>query len=433
MSKSKRDESMSLNLDQCEMNSMNISEDYAKDMSLYLSNNDILSVIYTCKRNYFFYQPILEIKLALTYVLQGELALFLALIQKKPSLFFEKLAEINGHKGQRFFNVSPYQLIQFLCDRDMKQHVLPLISKIDVTQHEKQYAQMRCGGPDLIRLDRNPENFGNFKELLQCEQSLNYGRNVIPYDLLENTDGIICCIHEKNKQFYYVNKETEEIRRLDIQTQYENTNEFEQFKASFDDMENNSSRRSSNQEHELIKEMLQCNLVRMGIVYAQNGILYKDTQAPFFNLLNTYRRCFGLTEFVSSVSLYSNKVGINEYSRKILGEAQVQSPIWILQRFCERYKPFDKFASNYLDNFERSLDVGLDRGKEVLLEVVGSTAVLSKGQNWCRAEKYTKNLMPLPNMEDDFFATFKYIEDGKANIVESILEPKSQTQYTNIS
>ena len=96
-------------------------------------------------------------------------------------------------------------------------------------------------------------------------------------------------------------------------------------------MENNSSRRSSNAEHELIAHTMQHQLSRKGIQYVHKGIHYCDSRMEF-RLVHAYRkniRVYGEGRWVEGDNIWCQ--GVGEAQRHVL---------WVLQRLCESGRPF---------------------------------------------------------------------------------------------
>jgi hypothetical protein len=218
-----------------ETHPLNQYQEFKDIIAPYLAKKDVASVMSTMKNNYFFFRSILEkrnmVEKALTYVVQGDLNSLLILIQANliqfPSLVFEKYEKITAPRGQTYYNVSTYQLMIFLCDADMKKQIMSLIPVRFKAIRNAQYAEIDCGGADIVKLDRNPmdiiKNEG-FEGLIQ------YKTKVILFDgslqevflpLLENPDGIICF----QRQFFYANFENQTILSLEgCKILEENTN-----------------------------------------------------------------------------------------------------------------------------------------------------------------------------------------------------------------
>ncbi len=171
------------------------------------------------------------------------------------------------------------------------------------------------------------------------------------FPLFENKDAIIYYQDENsNVNFYYANRETKAIKKLSVCAYTkEDIQAFQALTLSFAIMENNSSRRSSNTEHQLIETMLQCKLHRDGIEYEQNGIHYRDSRTSF-RLINAYRTCIRLYE---EVEYKSDDEKANNYWCKTVGQAQGEE-MWLLQRICEESRPFCPLPANF-DNFKRGV------------------------------------------------------------------------------
>ena len=120
-------------------------------------------------------------------------------VQAHPELLFKK-GQITDLSGQTFYNVSPYQLMIFLCDDDMKRQIMPLIPetfprKRDILDVEiptaslckEQYAEINSGGADLVKMDRDPTQL-KFGEVTRFTTSypINGRPTAVTFPLLEN-------------------------------------------------------------------------------------------------------------------------------------------------------------------------------------------------------------------------------------------------------
>ena len=107
-----------------------------------------------------FFKPNFSRRTAPTCVVEGNI---LSLKNSDPSQLFVIHEEIIAPRGQRYFNCSAFQLMTFLCDDDMKTEIFNLESVVNYLKddekkamREKQYAQIDCGGADLIMLGHDP-------------------------------------------------------------------------------------------------------------------------------------------------------------------------------------------------------------------------------------------------------------------------------------
>lgn len=290
-----------------------------------------------------------------TYVVEGNVIQLIKSVSIDPSWLFKKHPVIRAPHGQKYFDVSYYQLMTFLCDDDMKTQTMALDNLVEYLKDnakkaikEKQYAEIDCGGADLIKLDRNPLEL-NFEALTHFKRTYTFYDNTqheVTHSLLENTDGIFCYSDEnENKHFYYVNQITQTILSLDkYLIPEESKGEFEQFKASFDDMENNSGRRSSIKEHQLIAKVFGLTLVQKGILYEHHGIKYRDYRTPF-NIINAYRKCVRL--YLEAENNNNWEAGHQCWRNKV-GKSQGEE-VWLLQRICEENRPFYPLDKKHKD------------------------------------------------------------------------------------
>lgn len=329
---------------------MNANKDTANAIERYLPTQALANLSQTSRNHFFFYSPHLErrelAEKAQYHIVRADLIPLIPLIQPNPRVLFEKCEKITGLRGQTYYNASPYQLINFLCDDDMKKQCMALIPEGFSALRDSQYAEVDCGGADLIKIDRDPYEIKNelgFKGLTHYKKiyTLFDKTQEITFRLLENTDGIICY----QNQLFYVNQEKEILEFLDDSLSPE---AFEQFKTSFADMEDNSGRRSSEEEHKLIEKLFDRSLVRKGILYEQNGIFYRDSYTPF-NIVPVYRKYIRLCEEAAQIGNWQEVALFWDEDVRLAQEQE----IWILRRICERNKPFYPFKPENFVNFER--------------------------------------------------------------------------------
>jgi hypothetical protein len=356
-------------------------------------------------------------------------------VRANPELFFKK-GQITDLDGQTFYNVSPYQLITFLCDDDMKRQIMPLIPRtfrvkrgaLDVEiptapLRKQQYAEIDSGGADLVKMDRDPTTL-QFEEVTRfITRYRMYGRpTAVTFPLLENPDGIIYYREPQLKlvHLYYVNQKTQTIKLLRPKTNsIEEQRALIKFYASFVAMENNSSRRSSNAEHELIAHTMQHQLSRKGIQYVHKGIHYCDSRMEF-RLINAYRK---------NIRLYQKRDvgdGDDMWCRGV-GEAQRQV-LWVLQRLCESGRPFYPIPDFNEPPFRRGFTIcnyhtgahesvcsagGLVRGLGSDFAIYKRGGSPRAGLSWWWG--LPEERVPRPF---DLVAVNRLIEDAKASVVE---------------
>jgi hypothetical protein len=305
------------------------------------------------------FQPVLDHHRLLTYVVLGNTAALKKLVVNNWGLFFKK-GRITDPASQTFYNVSPYQLMIFLCDKDMRNQIMAIMPKtIRVTRDDQeieidlealrkaQYAEIATGGADLVKLDCNPTQV-EFAELTRYITSVtieNQPKRVV-FPLLENVDGIIFYqdTATQTMHLYYANKATQQVELIKLSK--EQNQALDSLYASFASMENNSSRRSSNEEHALIERTTQRSLSREGILYTDpKGVLYRDNRMEF-RYINSARKCLRL-----------DRAGLDDEANAVwrsgIGGAQRQV-FWLLQRFCEKNRPFYPLPNFYASPFLRS-------------------------------------------------------------------------------
>lgn len=421
-----------------ETHPLNQYQEFKDIVAPFLAKKDVASVMCTMKSNYFFYRSILEkrnmVEKALTYVVRGDLNSLLILIKENliqfPSLVFEKYVKITAPRGQTYYNVSSYQLMTFLCDADMKKQTMSLISSRFNVIRKAQYAEIDCGGADIIKLDRNPmdiiknEGFGGLIESKTTVTLFDGSPQEVILPLLENPDGIICYQDENyKKRLFYANKENQTILPFkDCIITEETKPAFEQFKKSFDTMENNSGRRSSDKEHQLITKILNISLTRKGVIYKDNSILYRDNRTPF-NLVNVYRKYIRLYE---EAYINASWGTVQKSWCKGVGKSQGEE-IWLLQRICEENKPFYPLKSISFDDFTRECTIiGLTNKNESVFDdgfINISDFAIYKGDGRSHAATATAR-----GAWTDLVAICWLIKDAKANVIE--FKPEQDVQMS---
>lgn len=397
------------------------------------SRKDVASPMCTMKNNYLFYKPVLEkmkkVEQALSYVVRGNLISLIDLIKEDPSLVFEPYPKITAPRGQTYYNVSAFLLMTFLCDADMKKQIMALIPEHFNALRQAQYAEIDCGGADIIKLDRNPMEImkeQGFEGLLHYKTTFNLFDGTQPkitLPLLQNPNGIICYQDEKGKKhFFYVNKEDQSVSPWEKFTITEKTNAaFKQFKKSFEHMEPNSGRRSSEEEHQLIATVLAISLVRKGIFYTdKKGILYRDSCTPF-NLANAYRKCIRLYEEADHNHHWEQA---DQSWRKDVGASQGEE-IWLLQRLCEEDKPFYPLTPKIFANFKRRKCMIYDYGPNNIESVfdgnvinISDVAIYKAGGQRAGGARAVRPGRVGGVGIADFIAICWLIEDALANVID---------------
>ncbi|HAT8178597.1 TPA: hypothetical protein JA361_03780 [Legionella pneumophila] len=387
------------------------------------SVTDVLNLIKSSITTHNLFKPYLEPMKARALVVQGNLATLKLIAERNPGALFQR-GNITDPRGRTFYNVSSWELIHFLCDVDMKNQLMLLIPEHFKSIAQKQMKGLGSGGADLIKLSRAPQAvaFEDFKGLTQFKQTFTlYGgsQKEVTFPLLENVDGIFYYQDEKKEvHFYYANRETKTITPLEANIKSDKDKQlFAVFKASFDAMENNSSRRSSDAEHQWIAKLFHCQLHRQGVHYEHHGVSYQDSRTSF-NLINAYRK---------NIRLYDEAAQNNEWEkahtdwRQGVGNTQGEE-MWLLERICEEDHPFHPLPTDFKD-FKRGItfynwktdkvESAFTSGK--LAVGLGSDFALYKGAGGSGSPV----ALPGPARDRaDVVAVCRLVEDAKANIIE---------------
>lgn len=398
-----------------------LPNELAKHLMSYVPLNYVTQLPCTSITNHSIFQPIANELKALEHIVHGAEATLINLIKRtikeQPELLFQK-GSIVDPRGRFIDSISPYQLIIFLCDEVMKEAVIPFIPKEMEPIRQRQYKELGTGGADLIRIDKKPELIKDVRAF-NTTYSI-YGEQVsVTFSLLENPDGIIFYLDEEDKvHFYYVNQDTEALICLEPEAQTEEAQlALDTLIASFMAMEQNSGRRSSDAEHQLIQQIMQITLHREGIRYEQEGVRFQDSRTEF-RLINKYRACMRLCDEAANHGGEEDKV--HQFWREEVGKAQGEV-MWILQRLCEEDRPFYPLPANF-NGFKRGFSyynvvINANNGR------VFSNGKLDDGlgKDFCLG----KGRAPVQGMDMlgwlyrfDLIAVCRLVERAKANVVE---------------
>ena len=431
MSRDKDDQSLTQNVFET------LNEDVARVIASHSSVNHIVNLMSVCKTTYHFFKPNLALVLARkaqTCVVQGNPDGLALIAKHKPEALFEK-GRVIDLRGRIFPSISAYQLYTFLCDADMKKTIDPFIPEGLRKTRQEQYAELGSGGADLIKLDFDPleaagKDFNSiitFKTTFTLYDGIN-AEVPFTFPLFENKDAIIYYKDKNsNVNFYYANRETKAVKKLSAYASTEEDSEaFEAFTLSFAEMENNSSRRSSNTEHLLIETMLQCKPHRDGIEYEQDDIRYRDSRTPF-RLINAYRTCIRLYE-EATVNDQWDKA--NKHWCEVVGKAQGEE-MWLLQRICED-QPFYPLPNNF-DNFKRGVGIYADNDNHIEDLLLDGKLVVDLGLNFALYKGNFNYADGYKEVSDDHAVTdlpaiCRLVERAKANVIECEQEQDLQSQ-----
>lgn len=313
------------------------------------------------------FKPTLSELKAAYYVLTGRPALLIRALKTNPALFFKPCMQINDAAGQIFYDVSPADLIDFVCDDDIQAQVARFANTLPakenqtfIEQWETQRASRGHGGADLVKLADDPMTMP-FENVLESTQTHNIWDE--PYQLtlplLKNSDGILYYLDTNKKEhWYYANKDKKTIEPIEIPATLlaEHQDAYDHFKSSMDGMEPNSAKRSSNQEHQLIQTLMRnsatnkaIRLVRQGIRYTRDGIEFCDTHYDFNRMYNVYRKCFRL--YATDGYAKADTALLSEHAHRL------REVMYIVQHLCDQmdFNDFNRFL--YSKSLSRSFNV----------------------------------------------------------------------------
>lgn len=341
-----------------------LNNDCLQQLNQYLSLKEFAVFSTASRSSYSLFRKVLDNTTALNAVVQGRPDELAIIVRNNPDSLFD-CGNVTDPAGQIYYDVSPYQLMTFLCDSLMKRQIMdeiqPLMTEKLKIRRKNQYKLIDVGGADLIKTNKKPSFFADENEFSVTQknmrQQFSHTNNADRYSVsvkyfyeLENPDGIIYYkTLTGTVELYYVNRITQQLELIDLQ--YISAKAQENIFAMFSNMEMNSSRRSSDKEHSDIFNTLNYKLIRKGIQYERNGVKYRDSRIEF-ELIDAYQKHIKLA---STTGTPGNQ---QQNAWKAVGQAQ-RKVIWLLQRFYEptltlNYEPSIDFMNPFSDQ-ERAL------------------------------------------------------------------------------
>lgn len=336
--------------------------------------------------NRFFNQTIgediaLNAQLACHHVLTGQPEELLKLLVKDPDIFFHKYPEVTFKAaGQVFYDVSPCDLIYFLCDDDMWNKVkafavdLPEEKRTPFLEKwQQQQTAIGKGGADLLYVTSNTPP--QYASCFAIQENFDvWGGNTSIIIGLKNPDGVVCWKSLDNQvHLYYANPKTktlEPIKRRDLSNTQQAT--YDAFNRRILDTmiymrPEGSARaeRSSDEVHRLFQDIFlnsttnePIKLTREGIHYKEDGVDYIDTHYDANRVDNAYLK--GIHLYLTAdaeQNLERRRALYDEVHRVWRTECAnaLKKRIWVVQRYCEENRPFYPLPNFNEPPFRRSL------------------------------------------------------------------------------
>ena len=323
----------------------------------YLTNEDRIRAV---KASPTFFKAIWTPERLLSAVFMGEEDLACEIVRTNPALLFKsatyKMPILNKdgtsstESEQIYHHITPLQLMLYTGDWKMWERLFPLIpeDKLEATLKERQ--TLTRGGPDLVKIDRDPATLSiaelQHYHVKDDDENPMYYPNGDPVldDLLHNRNGLFYREIGDQDELFLVNIDPDtgekEVRKLiEPQNMIPADKEvLNQFKEGIkNDIAMNSSLRTSDAQHALIKRLFGVTLERNGIHYTLNGQDYHDTYDGCIRLKNAYRKYIEIYDAHQANTPWN---AVDAAWPSIVGMAQRQAMVHVIQRFCEEDKPF---------------------------------------------------------------------------------------------
>lgn len=333
-------------------NITDIPDDIARHIPLYLTHEERISAAKSINS----FKDILTTDL-LSAVFMGEEELAVIIVRAHPDSLFAtgtyKMPLLNQdgtpstESEQIYRNTTPLQLMFYTGDWKMWERILPLIPEARLKETLQEMRNISRGGPDLVKINRDPTQLSaaNLRHYYAQNDDGTYMLDssgaIVIYDLLHNRNGLFYRELDNNHvQFFEVDihPETQEKTVTEVLVPENMTKEDQEALNALkqdihQNMTMNSSRRTSDAEHALIHRLFGVTLERNGIRYSLNGKDYQDTHDGCIRLKNAYRKYINFKTEDEKNIIGASWVGV-------VGMAQRQTMVHVIQRFCEKGKPF---------------------------------------------------------------------------------------------
>lgn len=202
-----------------------LSDDLVNHIAGFISDDakSLIAVVSASSDTHRLFTPALtpsKIKTLLSAIFMGNEALAARIVRENPLILCAKgtynmplLNEdgtLSKDTEQSYREVMPLMLSLFTGDWKMWDILYPLIptSMYATVYHIMQ--QVKRGGPDLVKIDRDPRTL-SWDEIKHFHAGIDESDKPIMYGLLKNPDGIICFTQAGAPPVYfYANPETDE-------------------------------------------------------------------------------------------------------------------------------------------------------------------------------------------------------------------------------
>ena len=294
----------------------------------------------------------------LSAVFMGEEEIAAEIMRVNPDLLFKphtyKMPLLNqdgtpsDKSEQMYHKVTPLQLMLYTGDWKLWERIFPLIPEARWQETLNEMHKIARGGPDLVKIDRDPTQL-SIDELKHYHVKDTNGKPIcddhrkpIIYDLLGNPNGLFYRAVGNQVQFFFVsvNPDTNEkhVTPLPAPLNMTDADAAALHQLTHDNsLPMNSSRRTSDAEHALIKRLFGVTLERNGIHYTLNGTHYQDTYDGCIRLKNAYRQYIEIYNAHQAGTPWDD---VDAAWCNVVGMAQRLSMVHVIQRFCEENQPF---------------------------------------------------------------------------------------------
>lgn len=255
---------------------------------------------------------------------------------------------------QIYQDTSPLELSLYTGDWNVWNAIYPYIPYAKIVDVCELMQKVKRGGPDLVKINFNPTEIASWEELQRFDAG-SIDDNPCMYKLLGNPDGILCFEpgNDAPIQYFYANQDTQKLEPI-----FPNDADdvvFKELRQAIHEMPMNSSCRTSDIQHDAIKNAFDKNLERNGIHSVLKGVRYQDTHDGCYRLINAYRKFAELYHQHLVGPAVPNWPLVNSAWVHIVGLAQLLNMPRTNFFICDESKPFCPGQEDFKGSIKKPL------------------------------------------------------------------------------